>query len=69
MTTTLADHLLSIVDRDAEPSAQRVEASSRSSRPSKKALWSGRVVSGLGVAFLAFDATGMRALLAPGSQG
>jgi len=34
------------------------------SRPSKKAVWAGRILSGLAVAFLAFDA-GMKLLMLP----
>lgn len=41
----------------------------RTSQPSRKALWAGRILSGLAVLFLAFDATIKLLQLAPAVEG
>lgn len=51
-------HTASAVDpAPAQPAQRRAEATATLGMPSKKALWTGRVLSGFAIAFLAMDAT------------
>ena len=49
-------------EETATPRLNRTETGS--ARPSKRAVWTGRILSGLGVAFLTFDAV-MKLLMMP----
>jgi hypothetical protein len=67
MTSTIS----TISNRLETPSADAVGAGfpRSDSEPSRRALWAGRILSGLGAAFLAFDASLKVLMVAPAVQG